>query len=81
MPSVPCCVVDQFCTAPANVNYSVHAKGICYSCGENVCVECSSIRTYYSYGKVRLCNDCQVQYDGNDKIVMRRTRIKAGYNG
>jgi len=67
-----CCVVDQFCTAPANVSFMVDAKGICFSCGLNVCGKCSSKRKYYKYGFVRLCNNCQTQYDGNDKVVMKR---------
>ena len=74
-----CCVVDQFCTSPANLEHPIPAKGICFACGQNVCSKCSSKRKYYSYGKVRLCNDCQIQYDGNDKIVMKRLYRMAGY--
>jgi len=67
-----CCVADQFCTAPANVSFFVIAKGICFACGQNVCSKCSSKRKYYDYGTVRLCNDCQVNYDESDKTVMKR---------
>ena len=74
-----CCVSDQFCIAPANSKPLKHAKGICFSCGQPVCSKCSSIRKYYTYGKVRLCNDCQVSYDGNDNAVMNRMRKMAGY--
>lgn len=74
-----CCVVDQFCTSPANLRPPVPARGKCFSCGQAVCSECSSKRKYHHYGKVRLCNNCQVEYDGNEKIVMRRIYKKAGY--
>lgn len=67
-----CCVADQFCIASANLEKLQMAKGVCFSCGEAVCSECSSKREYYHYGKVRLCNNCQVSYDGNDKMVMKR---------
>jgi hypothetical protein len=68
----PCCVADQFCLAPANFDPPVSAKGECFSCGEKVCTACSSIRKYYKYGKVRLCNKCQIEYDENDKRVVAR---------
>jgi hypothetical protein len=29
--------------------------------------------------RVRLCNNCQVEYDGNDRRVMRRLHRLAGY--
>lgn len=75
---ISCCVADQFCLAPANLEPMVNAKAICFSCGENVCTKCSSKRKYLHYGKVRLCNNCQVQYDGNDIIVMKRFYKLAG---
>jgi len=74
-----CCVVDQFCEAPANVNPPTPARGVCFACGQAVCGMCSSMRHYYRYGKVRLCNDCQVDYDGNDRLVMARLHRLAGY--
>lgn len=74
-----CCVVDQFCTSPALLYPPVPARGICFSCGDAVCGKCSTKRKYYNYGKVRLCNNCQVNYDGNDKVVMRRMYKMAGY--
>lgn len=67
-----CCVADQCCIAPANVEPTKAAKGICFCCGQAVCSKCSSLRKYYGFGKVRLCNNCQIMNDGNDKIVMRR---------
>jgi hypothetical protein len=69
-----CCVADQVCNAPANIEPLVPAKGICFSCGLNVCSKCSTKRNYHHYGKVRLCNDCQIEYDGNDTTVMNRLR-------
>lgn len=67
-----CCVVDEFCTSPANVDPPVRLRRKCYSCGDFVCRMCSSMRNYYSYGKQRLCNTCQTQYDGNDLKVIER---------
>ncbi len=69
-----CCVVDQFCKSPPSLYPPVPARGVCFSCGLNVCANCSSMRKYYDYGVVRLCNYCQVAYDGNDKTVLRRLR-------
>ena len=74
-----CVVADQFCTAPANLHPPIKPRGICFSCEGFVCSKCSSKRKYYNYGRVRLCNDCQVDYDGNEKIVMRRLYKLAGY--
>ena len=79
MNNAACCVADQFCNAAANFEHH-DARGICFSCGQNVCSNCSSKRKYYNYGVVRLCNNCQREYDGNDEIVMRRLyRMMIGY--
>ena len=75
-----CCVVDEFCEYPANLE--TDGKGAthyCFCCGQPVCKNCSSIRKYHNYGKVRLCNTCQIDYDGNDFIVLRRLYKLAGY--
>jgi hypothetical protein len=74
-----CCVVDQFCTAPCNIDPPMYAKGVCFCCGQAVCRKCSTKRKYFEYGKQRLCNDCQIDYDGHDKVVMRRLYKLAGY--
>ncbi len=73
-----CCVADQFCTAAANFAFPAYVRGRCKRCGLAVCSECSTMRKYLQYGFVRLCNDCQVDFDGNDKLVMKRMRRKAG---
>lgn len=67
-----CSVVDQFCDSPANLEPPVNVRGVCFCCGEYVCTKCSSIRNYYRFGKKRLCNNCQIYLDGNDKTVLRR---------
>lgn len=75
-----CCVVDQFCDAPANLTDRPIIKGECKVCGQLVCTKCSSKRIYKNHGKVRVCNDCQVEeLDGNDEIVMKRMKRMAGY--
>ncbi len=67
-----CSVVNQFCRAPANLVPPTRARGVCFKCGGAVCSKCSSIRAIYGYNKARLCNDCQVILDGDDRVVMRR---------
>jgi hypothetical protein len=79
-PKESCCVVDPFCLAPANLEErdKLRLRTVCFSCGQPVCVNCSSRRTYYTYGKVRLCNYCQEDEDGSDRVVMARLRKLAG---
>lgn len=67
-----CSVVDQFCDSPANLEHPVNVRAVCFCCGEHVCTKCSSKRKYLCYGKQRLCNKCQIEIDGTDKIVLRR---------
>ena len=66
-----CCVADCACDEPANL-IGADARPQCFRCGENVCKNCSSRRKYLTYGVKRLCNNCQRDMDGHDKIVMRR---------
>ncbi len=73
-----CSVVDQFCDAPANLEPLRKIRTTCFCCGEIVCGKCSSLRKYLKYGRVRLCNNCQVDLDGDDEIVMNRFRKLAG---
>lgn len=72
-----CCVADKFCTAAANYENS-NARAVCFACGDFVCTKCSSRRNYFNYGRVRLCNNCQELFDGNDKRVMARLAKLAG---
>jgi hypothetical protein len=75
-----CCVVDQFCESPANLSPPVYVRGRCFRCDQGVCRKCSTKRNYGQYGRVRLCNNCQVDEDGNDKRVMARLYKLAGYS-
>lgn len=76
-----CCVVESNeCKSPANIEYDEEDNSRiilpeCFKCGEKVCTRCSSRRKYLSYGRKRLCNNCQVEIDGNDKVVVRRLRF------
>jgi len=63
-PKMQCGVSNQFCKDDT--------KTICFACGNPVCTRCSSIRKYYNYGKVRLCDGCQEVYDGNSVLVYKR---------
>lgn len=74
-----CCVADQFCLAAANFEPRIYTSTKCFDCGDFVCRKCSSKRCYHDYGLVRLCNNCQVEYDDSDKRVMRRLHRLAGY--
>ena len=67
-----CSVVDQLCISPANLEEKIPVKTKCFACGLPVCKMCSTLRKYYNYGRVRLCNNCQTDYDGNDKRVVTR---------
>lgn len=76
-----CCVVNQHCAAPANLEGVKTPKSNCFACGEPVCVECSSRRKYMKYGRVRLCDNCQESLDGNNRNVMQRIWNRSGYSG
>src|SRR5574337_130784 len=73
-----CCVADQFCTSPANLEPNVPARGTCYRCGEAVCRECSTRIPYPNNIKVRVCNNCQREL-GREDWVLLRIYHKAGY--
>jgi hypothetical protein len=73
-----CSVADQACIAAGNFAFAVNAGCTCFRCGLKVCRNCSSIRQYNRHGRVRLCNNCQVEIDGNDKIVMARLHKLCG---
>lgn len=68
-PIETCCVVNQFCLSPANLEEPVPVRTKCFSCGQAVCTKCSDIRTYWQYGRVRLCDNCQIDYDDSDERV------------
>jgi hypothetical protein len=72
-----CCVADQFCEAPANLDPPKQARCECSECGRAVCGKCSSIRTTAGERR-RLCHDCQVDLDGDDTMVMKRLHKLAG---
>ena len=70
-----CCVVDQFCLSPANLEELVPVRSRCVCCDESVCRMCSTRRLYR--GRLsRICNDCQIEYLDNraDARVMARLR-------
>lgn len=74
-----CCVADQFCTHPANADFTPIEKiTTCYCCGDNVCYNCSMI-VLYNHRNCRLCHNCIVDLDGNDNRVMDRLYKDAGY--
>lgn len=73
-----CCVVDQFCLSPANLETPIPAKGRCYRCGQAVCSKCS-LRVMYKGERRRLCHDCIVEEDDGDARVMRHLWMLAGY--
>lgn len=74
-----CCVADQFCVAAANFEEGPARIGQCFKCGQDVCSSCSTRRKYDRHGVKRLCNECQIEEDGDDKVVMKRLYKMAGY--
>jgi hypothetical protein len=83
-----CRVCDQHCERPANLEHCDYREGgrpcrrlpKCFKCGEPVCRACSSVLKYWRYGKVRLCNDCQIEEDGNSLLVMYRIARQSDYD-
>lgn len=69
-----CCVVDEFCLSPANLEPPVPARGHCFACGQAVCSHCSLVVDYHSYGRVRLCHNCLREYDGDNTRVVNHLR-------
>jgi hypothetical protein len=70
-----CHVCDQFCEGSIK---PVRSK--CFACGLAVCVGCSTRRKWPRHGVRRICNHCQIDHDGDDKVVMRRLyKLVAGY--
>lgn len=75
-----CCVVDQFCDhppmeQPEDSSEYLGCKTECYICGQPVCIKCSTRRKHRmhdSHKRRRICNNCQVELDGNDHHVVRR---------
>ncbi len=83
-----CCVADSFCKAPANLDDRERPilRGWCFSCGQAVCGNCSSIRKFKpisAYGRRRVCNNCQIENldGGNDRVVMARMQSIAESSG
>ncbi len=53
----------------------------CHICSHPVCRRCSSRRIWNGARRV-LCNNCQVEIDGDDRRVQARiARVKDGFNG
>ncbi len=53
----PCSVVNQDCTAPANLN-EAYTRASCASCGQPVCLKCSKRVNWYGK-RSRVCDDCR----------------------
>lgn len=65
-----CCVADQYCKSPSNLEPPIHINSKCYCCGQPVCVNCSLVIEYLDYGKQRICHNCLEMIDGDDKRIM-----------
>jgi hypothetical protein len=81
-----CSVVDQFCECPPMEERDCiddpKLRTECYVCGLPVCKMCSEIRIYKTFRgnkRVRMCNSCQLDIDGNSDRVYKRLRVLAGY--
>ena len=71
-----CCVADQYCIAPANLEPQRSAKCKCFRCGLAVCSRCSTIRDYLTYGKQRLCHNCITEEYGEAVVIRRLRRMR-----
>ena len=72
-----CSVADQYCDAPANLLDVKTPKSMCFACGLPVCTKCSTRRKYLHWGRVRVCNNCQVDRysDGLFRVMFRIARM------
>ncbi len=72
----PCCVADQFCEAPANLESSDRPAKlpVCFACGESVCGPCSLRVEWMGFGRHRVCHSCIEDEDGHDERPMAHLR-------
>jgi hypothetical protein len=84
-----CCVANQHCDAPANLDPPRQPRSKCFSCGERVCTQpgCSIVTTYRSYGRQRICASCLEQRQDDTPTLKRAWRrllmqivLEAGYS-
>jgi hypothetical protein len=71
----PCCVVDGFCLAPANLEPMIQPRSECFACGRKVCVNCSVVTRYYNYGKKRICHNCLSDNDKEELAIKHLNKI------
>jgi len=66
--SEPCCVSDNSCECPANLEDilidEIKLRTKCFACGLMVCKKCSQIIKWFGYGKRRICNNCFEDQNG-----------------
>lgn len=74
-----CCIADQFCTHPANLEGVRDPPSKCHRCGNPVCFNCS-VRRQYGPGVPRICHDCCTEIDGDDDRAIRHLE-KLAENG
>lgn len=74
-----CCMADQYCECPANLEPQVAARCTCFRCGRKVCTMCSMVISYRRFGFKRLCNDCVIEVDGNDERIIAELERLGGY--
>ena len=65
-----CCVSDQYCKTPANLEQPPKNEGEqitvrtkCFACDEPVCAACSLFRAWYGHRRKRICFTC----DNNER--------------
>jgi hypothetical protein len=62
--------------------YGEKVRSHCFACGENVCKACSGRRKWYSYGIVRVCDDCLEGASlAGALTVLRKRYTEVGYSG
>ena len=73
-------VLSNDCTAPPGVEgVDPRTRGRCYSCGEPVCGQCSTIRLYDG-AKRRICGNCEPhRFEDGEARLLVRLHHRAGY--
>lgn len=62
-------VATESCRSPANLEPPVRCRATCFACGLPVCSDrgCSRVRRYLSYGRRRICTDCAIEHELDEK--------------
>ena len=63
-----CCVAEIVCVAAANFEEPGNLH-ICEACGNDVCVKCSRITSWFGKPRQRVCFDCWASEHGENSLL------------